>query len=120
MAILTNAIGSDVIKALGLPMKGVTGIKLDMQAGEIVKVDVSYYPEREQIAELIKVVGRYELVEREFTPGWRDRIDLMADEAQKHIESMAAAALERYALHIPYSWIGGSLDAQRFTYWMAQ
>ncbi|PWU30718.1 hypothetical protein DK254_00250 [Pseudomonas sp. RW407] len=64
MAVLSQAIGKEFIKALGLDGKHVTAIKLEMKTNALVAVDVSYCPEREQVEDIFEIVQRYELVEK--------------------------------------------------------
>lgn len=116
MAIASNEIGQGVVDALRLPMKGITGIRLELKAGDVVSVDVTYSPEREQVKECFDVIKRYELVEREQTakercenkfrnalsfrgqpqlPGWRERIDLSVAAAKEAIALQAQHALDQ-------------------------
>lgn len=116
MAVLSQAIGTEVLQALGLPSKRVTSLKLEMKPDCVVSVDVTYCPEREQIEECFEVIKRYELVEREKTgaercqmkfanelnfgpfptvPDWRENIDHMAYRAKRKIAEMVARARVR-------------------------
>lgn len=114
MAVSSNGIGQAVVDALRLPMKGITGIRLELKAGDVVSIDVTYYPEREQVEECFDVIKRYELVEREQTakercenkfrnalsfrgrpeiPGWREKIEINVAAAKQRIALMADRAL---------------------------
>ncbi|QIE86781.1 hypothetical protein [Pseudomonas nitroreducens] len=114
MAVLSQTIGQEIADALGISMKGITGIKIELKTNEVVSVDVSYYPEREQVEECFDVIKRYELVKREQTAkercenkffnalsfrgqpdltGWREKIEINVAAAKQRIALMADRAL---------------------------
>lgn len=126
MAVLSQAIGTEVLQALGLPSKRVTSLKLEMKPDCVVSVDVTYCPEREQIEECFEVIKRYELVEREKTgaercqmkfantniinfsgaptiQGWREKIDLNVLAAKQRIARMAELARQRCGIDVDRS-----------------
>lgn len=113
MAVLSQTIGQEIADALGISMKGITGIKIELKTNDVVSVDVSYYPGIENMNSCLDILKRYQLAERvspgaekcipkfcntlRFSgqpkiPGWRERIDYNVGIAKGRIESMARAA----------------------------
>ena len=41
MAVLSQTIGQEIADALGISMKGITGIKIELKTNQVVSVDVS-------------------------------------------------------------------------------
>lgn len=64
MAVTAQQIGLEVLQALGLEGKGVTGIKIEMNGHDPVTMEVSMLPERSQVVNIIEIIKRYELVEK--------------------------------------------------------
>lgn len=93
MAVLSQTIGQEIADALGISMKGITGIKIELKTNQVVSVDVSYYPGFESLNGCLEVLRRYQLTERKNSvpesSHWRDRIDQMADSAKSRIHEMA-------------------------------
>ncbi len=116
MAVLSQTIGQEIADALGISMKGITGIKIELKTNEVVSVDVSYYPGIENMNSCLDILKRYQLADRVspgaekcipkfgnisgFTgmpsiPGWRERIDRNVTAAREAIELQGQHALER-------------------------
>ena len=64
MAVTAQQIGREVLQALGLEGKSVTGIKIEMNGRDPVTLEVSMLPERSQVVSIIEIIKRYELVEK--------------------------------------------------------
>lgn len=64
MAVLSREVGQRLIEIFGLP-KGVTGMSIHLDAGDAARIDVRLLTSKEQMDELVEVLSRYELVERE-------------------------------------------------------
>ena len=61
-AILSNNIGKEIQDALGL--KDATDIKIHLHVGEMVTVEVTYFPDKDDMQKLIPIMAKYYLVER--------------------------------------------------------
>lgn len=64
MAVTAQQIGMEVLQALGLESKGVTGINIEMNGSDPVTLEVSMLPERSQVVNIIEIIKRYDLVEK--------------------------------------------------------
>lgn len=63
--VVTTAIGEELCQALGLPADKVTSIDLRFPANGIVTAAVEFLPERSQLDEVVNILRRYELHEKQ-------------------------------------------------------
>lgn len=59
-----NDINVEIAKALGIEADNIQSVTLRMRAGEIVSVDMLYFPKKEDLKKLIPVLMKYQLVEK--------------------------------------------------------
>lgn len=62
--VMTSTIANEILEALGLPAN-IQSIDLHFHANDIVRATVQYVPEREQLVQVVSILKRYELHERE-------------------------------------------------------
>lgn len=65
MAVSSNEIGKDLLDALGLPIAGVTGLTIRVEASQAVEVQVRLLPTEQQVGDVIEILKRYELHEKD-------------------------------------------------------
>lgn len=62
-AVLGQVVGGDLLKALGMEGRLVTGITIRLRVGEVATMFIREYADRDQMAAGVQIIGRYRLVE---------------------------------------------------------
>ncbi|TWI52969.1 hypothetical protein IQ22_02804 [Pseudomonas duriflava] len=68
MAVYSNAIGKELLEALGLQGMSVTAVTVHFEASQAVEVQVKFLPDQTQAAGVIEILKRYELHEKPDEP----------------------------------------------------
>lgn len=64
MTVMTNQVGADLLKALGMEGMPVTGVTVHFQAEQAVEIQVKFYANKDQAEDVIEILKRYELHEK--------------------------------------------------------
>lgn len=64
MTVMTNQVGADLLKVLGMEGKPVTAVTVHFEADNPVEVQVKFYADKQQAKGVIEILKRYELHEK--------------------------------------------------------
>lgn len=64
MTVMTNQVGADLLKVLGMEGMPVIGVTVHFQAEQAVEVQVKFLPDKSQAEGVIEILKRYELHEK--------------------------------------------------------